>query len=167
MIYNCLMNEEYNTIDKRLKKHKAYAILFLACALLIIILMFLIVNRTNINYLIPVFTILFTLSVSLVLLINFIFIKVEKDYLKLLKKAKENHNQIIVGKLTNEYKNDKSVYSKIKCFNLSIEHDEKISILFLEQTDAPNLQINETYKFTIYRHFILKIENINNEIKNH
>jgi len=167
MLYNCLTNEEYQSIENKLKKHKAYAIITFACALLIIVIMFLVVNRNNINYLIPIFTILFTLSISLVLLINFSFIKIEKDYLKLLKKAKDNHHQIIIGKLTNEYLNDKSVYSKIKCFNLSIDHDKKISILFLEQTDAPTLKINETYKFTIYRHFILKIENINNEIKNH
>lgn len=167
MLYNCLTNEEYQSIENKLKKHKAYAIITFACALLIIVIMFLVVNRNNINYLIPIFTILFTLSISLVLLINFSFIKIEKDYLKLLKKAKDNHHQIIIGKLTNEYLNDKSVYSKIKCFNLSIDHDEKISILFLEQTDAPTLKVNETYKFTIYRHFILKIENINNEIKNH
>lgn len=166
MIYNCLKNEEYNNVEEKLKKHKAYARIFLACALLILIIMFLITNRKNISYIIPIFSILFTFFISLSLLINFSFIKIEKDYLLLLNKAKENHNQIIIGKLTNDYYKDKSMYRKIKCFNLSIEHDEKISILFLEQSDAPSIKINETYKFTLYRHFILKIEEINNETTN-
>ena len=166
MIYNCFTNDEYINVKSKLKKHKAYARISLACALLVIIVMFLISSRKNINYIIPIFSVLFTFFITVSLLINFSFIKIEKDYLKLLIKAQENHNQTIIGKLNNNYINDKSVYRKIKCYNLSIEHNEKISILFLEQTDAPSLKINETYKFTIFRHFILKIEDFDNETTN-
>lgn len=163
MIYNCLSPIEYNNIKQKLKRHKAYALTFVACALIIIILMFLIVNRSNIRYLIPIFAILFTLCITYALLIKFSFIKIEKDYLKLLEKAKTSHNQIISGKIINEYKNETSVFGKIKCFNVVAYHEEKNTILFLEQSEAPNLEINKTYKFTTYRHFILKIEEINNE----
>ena len=163
MIYNCLSIEEEINIKNSLKKHKITSLIFFSLAIITILLAFIIVNRNNIRYSIPLISILFTINISIALLINFSFIKIEKEYINLLNKSKENYNQITIGKIVNNYQEDNSSFGRIKCFNIKVLHDEKETIFFLENSNLPNLNINKIYKFTTYRHFILKIEEIKNE----